>query len=531
MRTALDRSRVYRGIIAFVVVCGLVLTALLAILSEGVPSIAQAFSGSTFGLLRFTLYQATLSALISLFLALPLAFYLDQLRDFPLRSAIIGLFALPLSMPVIVAVLAILTLLGRNGWISHAAASLGMNLVPDIYGLGGILLAHVFFNLPLATRLFLSALDETPDAHWKLAESLKFRTLDKFTMIAWPAMKAALPGIAGLVFLLCLTSFAVVLILGGGPASTTLEVAIYQSLAYDFDISRAATLTVVQLLAVVATLAFMRLFRQPPFATSSSPSSRQRFDSMTGSSWLAGHALIMSASVFVAAPFLVIFLDGVQADHWAILTSRSFLTALGASVGISATSAIAATLLGSIMVSGRVGADKTGSYLASLFAIAPNAILAFPPIVLGIGWFIAASKLGNPFQFAVPVIIIANTLMALPFVAQLLGPAFASSSIRHDRLCASLRVEGWNRFWLIDFPVRRRALLAAFAIAMALSLGDLGVIALFGNDGVQNLPALLFARMASYRGHDAAGIALYLMVLSIGLAVIARTLQGDHNGR
>ena len=45
---------------------------------------------------------------------------------------------------------------------------------------------------------------------------------------------------------------------------------------------------------------------------------------------------------------------------------------------------------------------------------------------------------------------------------------------------------------------------------MALSLGDLGVIALFGSDSVQTLPYLLLARMGSYRTADAAGLALML---------------------
>ena len=40
---------------------------------------------------------------------------------------------------------------------------------PGIYGLSGILIAHVFFNLPLATRLFLQALDTIPDDQWREA--------------------------------------------------------------------------------------------------------------------------------------------------------------------------------------------------------------------------------------------------------------------------------------------------------------------------------------------------------------------------
>ena len=109
MRNALDQSRVRRVLATLALLSGVVIVALLAILTQGLPSVAAASSTSTLGIVRFTLVQAVLSTLISIILALPLAFFLDQLRGFPLRSAIIGLFSLPLSMPAIVAVLAILS--------------------------------------------------------------------------------------------------------------------------------------------------------------------------------------------------------------------------------------------------------------------------------------------------------------------------------------------------------------------------------------------------------------------------------------
>ena len=73
-----------------------------------------------------------------------------------------------------------------------------------------------------------------------------------FRLIEWPAMRAALPGVAGLVFMLCITSFTIVLTLGGGPAATTLEVAIYQALRFDFDPARAVALTLLQIALTVA---------------------------------------------------------------------------------------------------------------------------------------------------------------------------------------------------------------------------------------------------------------------------------------
>jgi thiamine transport system permease protein len=59
---------------------------------------------------------------------------------------------------------------------------------------------------------------------------------------------------------------------------------------------------------------------------------------------------------------------------------------------------------------------------------------------------------------------------------------------------------------------------------MALSLGDLGVIALFGSDSVQTLPYLLLARLGSYRTADAAGLALVLGLLCLALMLLAGRL-------
>ena len=72
----------------------------------------------------------------------------------------------------------------------------------------------------------------------------------------------------------------------------------------------------------------------------------------------------------------------------------------------------------------------------------------------------------------------------------------------------------------------RRPLLTGFAFAMALSLGDLGVIALFGSDAVQTLPYLLMQRMGSYRTADAAGLALILAVLCFLLMMVAEAAGG-----
>ena len=70
-------------------------------------------------------------------------------------------------------------------------------------------------------------------------------------------LRKALPGIAGLVFLLCAGSYTIVLVLGGGPEATTLQVAIQQALSFDFDLGKASLLTLAQLALTGLVLALL----------------------------------------------------------------------------------------------------------------------------------------------------------------------------------------------------------------------------------------------------------------------------------
>ena len=236
------------------------------------------------------------------------------IRAFLGRGLILRLFALPLALPAIVAALGILALFGRAGYFA-GCYRLAATSWPGIYGLSGILVAHVFFNLPLATRLFLEALDTVPADQWRLASQLGMGAAPAFRLIEWPALRAALPGVAGLVFMLCITSFTIVLTLGGGPAATTLEVAIYQALRFDFDPARAVALTLLQIaLTVAVVLALTRLGanidRRRQSAGRAAPLSsrpaRPRRRSTPRS--------IVLALLFVAGPMAATVVAGLDAD-------------------------------------------------------------------------------------------------------------------------------------------------------------------------------------------------------------------------
>ncbi|MEN5277538.1 thiamine/thiamine pyrophosphate ABC transporter permease [Brucella sp. TWI432] len=468
---------------------------------------------------RFTLTQAAASALLSVLFAIPVARALYAESNFPGRSLILRLFALPLALPALVTVLGITSIYGRNGFIAQLSQASSYPLSPDIYGITGILIAHVFFNMPLAVRLILATYDSIPADYWKLSAQLGMGSPSRFRLIEWPVIRRNLPGMFGLIFMLCVTSFTTVLTLGGGPRATTLEVAIYQSLHFDFDPARAVALTFAQLALTLFILLALRMTGRPSeegFTLTrnarryAKPSVPERFFNITA---------IAIGFLYVALPVIGIVISGLAADLVGLLREKTVWRAISTSLALGFSAALLSVILSLSLVIAR-GATKSVR-LAGLFDTGASLILVMPPIVLGAGWFILLRHFTDPFLMAPLMVITVNAAMAMPFAVRLLRPSWDTAAARHNRLCAQLGITGFNRLKLIDWPSIQKPFGMAFAFAMALSLGDLGTIALFGSDALLTLPYLLFQRMGSYRTFDAAGLALILGILCLGLMMIA----------
>ncbi len=477
----------------------------------------QAVDARLYSVVRFTLVQAVLSTFISVGFALPIAVALNRHQTFFGRSLLLQLFAVPVALPAIIVAMAWLALLGRNGLVANFATWAGMPLDLNIYGLAGILLAHVYFNMPLAVRLFLAALGAIPANHYRLASQLGMNERAKLRFVEWPPLALALPGVALLVGTLCLTSFTIVLLLGGGPAATTLEVEIYQSLRYDFDPARASMLVAVQLsLVLLAGL----LMKNPHLAADVSLLVRRPARPVPAGLRAADFVLLAAATLFVAAPLAAILGAGLRADFAKLVMDAAVFTSLAA----GAISAVLAVALALMLAASQKSASRTGASWASVFERAPFMVLAFPASALGAGWFLLVNPFVDPASFAILLVVTVNAAMALPFAFRIIRPAHDLSRDRSDRLCTSLGVSGWSRWRLVDWPQQRNAILPALAFAAALSLGDLGVIALFGSGQFQTLPWLLYLKLGSYRTLDAEGLALVLALLCLGLMMLADRL-------
>lgn len=489
----------------------------------------SAFDASMLRIAGFTLWQAALSTVLSVLPAIFVARALSRHPAFPGRALLLRIFAVPLGLPAIVAALGLLALYGRAGFFADAMSAAGAGRWPGIYGLSGILVAHVFFNLPLAARLLLAALETVPPDQWRIGSQLGMTPATMFRLVEWPALRRSIAGVATLVFMLCVTSFTLVLTLGGGPAATTLEVAIYQSLRFDFEPARAVALTVVQVAITVAMVIALSRLGADTTGDANLPVAGRRIADAGKGETLLNAALLGLAALFVAGPMAAVVASGLGADLSRLATERAVLAATGTSLVLAFGSAILSVALSLALVSTRRRLEaarnaEPKSLLERLTDSGASLVLVVPPIVIGAGWFILLRNTGSVFAVAPVMVVAVNAVMAMPFAVRAIRPAHDAASVRNDRLCTQLGMSGWTRMRLIDWPELRRPLATGFAFAMALSLGDLGVIALFGSETVQTLPYLLYSRMGSYRTADAAGLALLLGFLCFALMTLADRL-------
>ncbi len=510
---------------AMALAVGLAVAALPDVAAGAEAGRGAPFDAYIWRVVRFTLYQASLSTILSVGLAIPVARALARRPRFPGRLWLLRLFAVPLGLPPIVAALGLIEFWGRQGLMNRALAGLGASEPVSIYGLSGILLAHVFFNLPLAARLLLAAIERTPAEYWRNAAQLGLPSSRIFTLVEWPAILRVIPGVAGLVFMLCATSFTLVLLLGGGPDATTIEVAIYQALRFDFDPPRAVLLALLQIVLTAAVLALLAFLPHAEEGGTSGAAVR-RFDATGARQAAVDAGLILVAALFVAIPLLAVTASGLTADLAGLVMEPIVWRAVSTSLAIGVAAATLSLAMATAIIYARHAAlplvrrNRSARGFRTVLAAASSLILLAPPVVLGAGWFVLLRGSADVFAPAPFIVVLINAFMALPFVMRVLEPAHMSHALRTDRLSASLGLTGLARLRRIDLPALARPLATAGAFAMALSLGDLGAIALFGSQDVVTLPYLLFQRMGSYRTEDAAGLALLLglfcLVLMIG---------------
>ncbi|ALI55808.1 thiamine/thiamine pyrophosphate ABC transporter permease ThiP [Celeribacter marinus] len=493
---------------------GLGAAVLVAVLSLGtlvaVAGRAEDFSSLSrhdWASVRFTVVQAALSAALSVAISIPVARALAR-RSFVGRGVLVTLLGAPFILPVIVAILGLTAVFGKSGIVSNLLIWAGLEPI-SIYGFHGVIIAHVFFNIPLATRLLLHGWGTIPSERFRLAASLRFTSIDVFRHVEIPMLRDIVPGALAVIFLICTTSFAVALTFGGGPKATTIELAIYEAFRYDFDLGKASLLALIQFAICTCAALFSFKYRVPHMVGGGLDRPVARLDTARPILRLIDTVWIVLAALFLLAPLAALVVDGaggvlqLPVSVW-YAAARSVLTALGSA-------ALAIVLSLALVLAGQRWHWIEGVGMLSIAA---------SPLVMGTGLFIMIFPFFDPATLALVITALVNAVMSLPFVIRAIAPAIAGSEAAYGKLADGLGMSGWTRLRLVTLPRIRAPLGFAAGLSAALSMGDLGVITLFARPEQATLPLQIYRLMGAYRMDQAMGAALLLLALSLGLFYI-----------
>lgn len=461
-------------------------------------------------LVRMSAIQAGLTVVLSLIVGLALAWALNRLH-FPGRNIVVGLFAAAIVTPGLVVALGLISVWGRAGWVNTILEPLGLDFGSSIFGLHGILAAHLVLDATFAARILLARLDAMPHTRLKVGQSLALSPFERFRILDWPAISGAIPGLGAIIFLMAFTSFPVVLLLGGGPANQTLEVAIYSSVRLNFDLDTAVQLALVQL-AICALVILPAISATPAIAKAGNTSPNNWSDGPTAT--IVQGLMIAIAVLGFALPLIAVLADGLSGGLLAVASRPSFWQAALTSLTVGVASASLALALSLALSLARCHTKNRIS--RSIINFPVYAYLVMPAVVLSLGFFIVTRNLGLPPVSAAPfVLIIANALLALPFAVSTLGPAIDAINQKYDRLGRALNLSAMDRWRYVEWPLLGREIGIVLALGFCFSLGDLGVISLFGTENFATLAWVMVRAMGAYRNNDAGAIAAILLISSL----------------
>jgi thiamine transport system permease protein len=500
--------------------------------------------------LAFTLKQAALSTVLALVLGLPGAWFLSSAggdrspaarRGVSLRRALRSLSALPFALPPILVVLGFALFFGNSGWLNRGLAALGLGPLRILYRPEAIILAHGFYNFPLVLRLAGDSLDQARRAYLPAAASLGASPLRALLPILLPL---CLPGIvcaALLVFLYCFTSFAVVLVLGGGPATSTLAVEIYRYARLSLDYGAAGFLALVE--TAIAALAFaLYLLVEGRLERINTAADRNRPMRGKGPSPLALGLYGLVMALVVLGPILSIPLESVlqRASRagrqefslsWWRIAGQGALPALGRSLILAFSSAGLSCLLavlanGAILtadgvtIGGTGAAAPRGGLLRTLIRVATVSPLASSGIVLGLGWLILY---GREHARSFLSVALVHSVIALPFAFSSVSQGLANLPPTVMRAGTVFGAGPLARIFTLALPIASGRLRSAWAFAAAISLGELNAVMMLGMEGWETLPLFIYRAAGAYR-YGAACAAGTLLILCCAVLMLLSDL-------
>ena len=414
----------------------------------GTPALFYSISNS--------LFVASLTTLITVVVAFFFAYALTH-SHIRLKGWFKAIAMIPILVPSLLPGIALVYLFGNQGMLK------ALLFGHSIYGPIGIVIAEVFFTLPHAVIIIVTALSIADARLYEAATSLRASRPRIFFSVTLPGCRYGLVSAAFVVFTLAITDFGAPKVIGGDY--NVLATDIYKQVIGQQNFRMGAVVSVILLIPAALAFCVDRIVQRRQVALLSArsvpfvPSPRPRFD------W----------SMFTYCTVVSVFLVGMLAtcQYAALVKFYPYDLSLGLtnyqfdlmdgggwvsyfnSIEMSSYTAAFGTIV--VFVGAYLVEKGKGFVLGrTLFHFLAMMPMAVPGLVLGLAYIFFFNHPDNPLTFVyhTMAILVISTITHFYTVSHITaGTALKQMDAEFEAVSASLKQPFYVTFWRVTVPV------------------------------------------------------------------------------
>ena len=505
-------------LIALLLLSPLVWVVLQAAAVGSTQAIELLWNSRTLQIVTNSLVMTAGVTVASIFVGVPLAFLTVQ-TDLPFRRFWTIVAALPLVIPSYIGAFAFVSAFGPRGVLQGILAPLGVQELPEIYGLFGAVLVLTLFTYPyvfLTTRASLLSFDGRVV---EAARTLNHSRWEAFRRVTLPQIK---PGIAAgslLVALYTLSDF-------GTPQIMRYDV--FTRMIYvwynNFFLGRAALFSLLLLVLTVGILVWESRFNASRKGAHVSAGSRRPGRVSLGRwKWPAVGFCALVAVLGLGIPLGIL-------GMWLFRTSPAYaeggltfeLAYAVNSVGVAAATAVGAVLLA--LPIAYLSARSEG-WAGSLPERATYIGYAMPGVVLGLALIFLGLKYVNALYQTVALLVFAYIVRFIPQAVGIVESSVLQVDPKHGEAARSMGDSPLRSFRRVTLPQIAPGVIAGGALVFLTTMKELPATLLLRPLGFETFVTYIWqVQEQGYYGQAAVPALILVAVSALSMLII---LKGD----
>jgi iron(III) transport system permease protein len=497
-----------------------VLYLVLRAVGAGGDAVAALTDPDTVRVLGNSLLLAVLVTAGSTVLAVPLA-WLTTRTDLPGRRAWTVLSAVPLVIPTYVGAFAYVGALGPRGLVQALLAPLGVERLPEIYGLPGATLTLTLFTFPYLLLIVHGALAGMDPALEEASRGLGHSPAQTFRRVTLPHLRPAIGAGGLLVALYVLSDFGAVSIM----QFRTFTWSIYLEYQGSLDRTRAAVLALVLVALTLALLAAepsargrVRYHRSGSGARRPGrvvPLGRWRWPALGLCALVTLMALVVP--VAVVGYWVVRGIATGQDLGAPLVAARNSLWASGLAAALAAAAALPVTVL----------SVRFRSRLTTIVERATYVGYALPGIVVALALVFFGIRYGGPLYQTLALLVFAYAVRFLPQSVGATRASLLQVPPSVEEAARSLGRSGPQVLLGITAPLVRPGVLAGAALVFLTAMKELPSTLLLAPLGFRTLATEIWSGTeGAFFAKGALHSLLLLLLSSVPLAILLRRREG-----